>query len=67
MKYSFPEHPGWVFEVDELSIGVYVVRGVGELGQSVELKGFDEDKLLEECRRTATAQDLMIKQKREKR
>jgi hypothetical protein len=66
MKYTFPEHPGWVFELDELSIGFYVARGTGVLGQSVELKGYEPEKLLDECRRTAAIYDRMIRQKLEK-
>jgi hypothetical protein len=45
--------PGWTFEVEEISAGVYRVRGVDRAGRSVEQTGTDPDAVLEECRRWA--------------
>ncbi len=52
-KQTFPETPGWVFEVEEVSAGVYRVRGLQEGGRSVESTGTDLQSLLDECRRYA--------------
>jgi hypothetical protein len=53
MKRTFPELQGWTFEIDEVSPGVYEVRGVDEAGRSVEATGTDPGPLLESCRRSA--------------
>lgn len=52
-KKTFPELPGWTFEMDEVSAGVYRVRGVDEAGRSVESTGTDPDALLASCRSSA--------------
>lgn len=52
-KKTFPELPGWAFEVDEVSAGVYRVRGVDEAGRSVESTGTDPEALLASCRSSA--------------
>jgi hypothetical protein len=53
MTTTFPELHDWVFEVDEVSAGVFRVSGVDQAGRSVEATGTDPDALLEECRRSA--------------
>lgn len=45
--------PGWSFRVEEVSAGVYRVRGLDEAGHSVEATGTDPDDVMEECRRSA--------------
>jgi hypothetical protein len=50
---TFHELPDWVFEVDEVSAGVFHVRGVDHSGRSVEATGTDPDALLDDCRRSA--------------
>ena len=45
--------PGWSFEMDEVSAGVYRVRGVDRAGRSVEASGTDPDVLLEACKQAA--------------
>lgn len=44
---------GWTFDTEEVSAGVYRVRGVDEMGRSVEAIGIDPDALLEQCRKSA--------------
>jgi hypothetical protein len=53
MGITFKEIPGWNFEVDEVSAGVYKVSGKDELGRSVEMTGTDPDALLEESKKYA--------------
>ena len=50
---AFPELPGWMFNVDEVSAGVYRVRGVDEAGRSVEHTGTDPSTLLDNCKNSA--------------
>jgi hypothetical protein len=50
MKRTFPELPGWSFEVRERSAGVYEVVGVDASGRRVETVGTDDTALLKECR-----------------
>jgi hypothetical protein len=57
---TLPELPDWKFEIDEISAGVYRVRGVDKDGRSVEATGTDEDALLEECRRSASGMQGQI-------
>ena len=45
--------PGWTFKSEEVSMGVYRVRGVDAAGRSVEATGTDPDALLEDCKRSA--------------
>jgi hypothetical protein len=51
---TFPELPEWTFDIDEISAGVYRVRGVDNVGRSVEASGTDEDALLDECKKSAS-------------
>jgi len=53
MKKSFPDLPGWTFEVDEISAGVYQVVGRDEIGNNVRSKGIDLDKVISECKMKA--------------
>ncbi len=50
---SFPELPGWTFDVDEVSAGVFRVRGGDQAGRTVETRGVDPDAVLEECKNSA--------------
>lgn len=49
-KQTFPELPGWLFKVEEISAGVYRVNGVDELGRSVDVMGTDPEALLQDCK-----------------
>ncbi len=53
LRRTFPELPDWTFEIDEVSAGVFRVRGVDEAGRSVEATGTDPDALLDECKESA--------------
>ena len=53
IRRTFVELPGWTFEIDEVSAGVYSVRGVDEVGRSVASTGTDPDTVLSECRQSA--------------
>lgn len=46
---TYPEIPSWEFSVEEVSAGVYWVKGCDSLGRSVETTGTDPEKLLSEC------------------
>ena len=61
---EFPDLPGWTFEVDEVSFGVYVVRGRYVSGGMMKKTGVDPDALFEECRFEALSALKLAKQKR---
>jgi hypothetical protein len=44
---------GWTFEIDEISVNVYRIRGIDESGRSVEKTGTDPDMLLTQCKADA--------------
>jgi len=54
---EFSELPGWIFDADEVSAGVYSAFGRDRDGHSVQAKGFDPDALIEKCRQSA--RDIM--------
>jgi hypothetical protein len=41
---------GWVFDIEEVSAGVYEIRGRGSDHRQVVLRGTDPDLLMQECR-----------------
>jgi hypothetical protein len=45
--------PGWTFQVEEVSAGVYSVTGKDRAGRAVEKKGIDPDVLIAECKQAA--------------
>jgi len=53
MILDFKELPDWLFEVEEVSIGVYRISGRDRAGRSVEATGIDPDNLLERCKSDA--------------
>ncbi|HEV3189822.1 MAG TPA: hypothetical protein VGY54_04955 [Polyangiaceae bacterium] len=53
MKKVFDQLPGWSFEIDEVSAGVYEVTATDAQGHRVQAKGTDYDALLNECRVSA--------------
>jgi|GEM_PF-6222903 len=53
MYMNFDGLPGWTFQVDEVSAGVYVAVGKNESGPSIRVEGEDLDELLARCRRYA--------------
>lgn len=44
---------GWAFSVEEVSAGVYLVRGRDSQNRQVALTGTDADSLVRECRKQA--------------
>jgi hypothetical protein len=53
MKQSFPDVPGWTFDIEEVSANVYEVTGTDSVGHRVQMKGTDPDALLEDARKSA--------------
>lgn len=53
MAREFPELPGWSFDVDEVSAGVYRACGRDRAGRNVEGTGLDPDALIEKCKQAA--------------
>jgi hypothetical protein len=53
IERKFPDLPDWTFEIDEISAGVYQVRGFDAEGRRVETTGTDPHALLDECRGAA--------------
>lgn len=49
MIKTFSDLPGWSFEIEEVSNGVYEVIGSDQEGHRVQAKGTDVDTLLQEC------------------
>lgn len=49
----FDELPNWVFEIEETSMGTYVVRGFWSDVLRIERQGHDVDALLGRCRSEA--------------
>ena len=54
---TFSDLPGWTFVVDEISVGVYRVRGTSSAGMIVELSGNDPEALLANCKLSAENAD----------
>ncbi len=57
---------GWSFNVEEVSAGVYRVRGADRSGRSVEATGTDPDALLEQCKRDAFRMSGQVDSQNEK-
>jgi hypothetical protein len=53
MSIEFPELPGWWFDANEISAGVYRAFGQDKNGRKVEATGLDPDALIEKCREAA--------------
>ena len=53
MAIEFSEIPGWSFDVDEISAGVFKAVGRGRAGQTVEATGVDPVMLMERCKQAA--------------
>ena len=57
MSIRFEELQGWVFEVREVSAGVYRATGSNRLGHRTIAEGLDPEVCLEECRSAALTID----------
>ena len=53
-ELEFPELPGWLFTVEEVSAGVYHARGTDRAGRSVETTRDGDDAAVQGCRQAAT-------------
>jgi len=53
LRRTYSDLPDWTFEIDEVSAGVYRVKGTDDAGRSVEATGTDPDVLLDDCKRSA--------------
>jgi hypothetical protein len=62
MARSFPELPGWLFDADEVSAGVYRAFGRDRAGRNVEASGVDPEALIEKCRQAAL--DIMAESRK---
>jgi hypothetical protein len=54
---QFDELPSWVFDVREVSAGVYRATGSDRLGHRTIVEGLDPEACLEECRSAALTID----------
>ncbi len=61
MPVHYPELPSWIFDVKEMSAGVYEVIAIHERGPRVQVKGTDPDALLAEARNAARELDQQIR------
>lgn len=52
-KLTFDDLPGWTFEADEISAGVYEATGTSEAGATVRSVDTDPDRAVDACRRAA--------------
>jgi hypothetical protein len=50
---EFKELPGWKFQADEISAGIYRGAGCDAEGRSIESIGTDPDAVIEKCRQSA--------------
>lgn len=50
MTTTYSETPGWRFFVEEVSMGIYQVKGTDGLGRTVERTGTDPNELLRQCK-----------------
>jgi len=53
MTRTFPELPGWSFDADEVSAGVFRAFGHDRAGRNVEATGLDPEALIDKCRQAA--------------
>ena len=53
MTRTYPDLPGWSFEIDEESAGVYQVVAKDARGRTIVRVATDPEFLIDECRREA--------------
>ncbi len=53
MAFKIDSLPGWIFDEDEVSPGVYRVHGTHSLGPTFDLKSIDEVDVEKEAQRAA--------------
>jgi hypothetical protein len=52
---TYPEHPGWTFQMQEVSAGVYEVSAISKNGRRISATGTDLNQLIEKCKADASA------------
>ena len=55
-KKTFTDLPGWEFDADEISAGIYKASGRDTRGHHVDATGTDPERLIEQC--VAAAREL---------
>jgi len=64
MKKKIATLPNWTFDIDEISAGVYELKGRNDLGCTVELSGIDPDDLIAKGISSAENMEQELKTKR---
>lgn len=59
MKHFFEDLPGWTFEIEEVSANVFELVGTDGSGRRVEMRGGDEEALLEDG--ISTVKSMLIR------
>ena len=62
MQREFPDLPGWHFDADEVSAGVYRAFGRDRFGRNVEATGLDPDELIEKCKKSAVQKETELRE-----
>ena len=55
MLRTYPDLPDWVYEIDEVSAGVYEVVAKDKSGHEISRSGIDVAAIIEDCKRQAAA------------
>ena len=64
MEKTFHDLPNWTFWIDEVSVGIYNVKGKDRVfGANLDLTGEDPDQLLREARQAASDMDRQTRRK----
>ena len=50
MRGDVDEFPSWIFDLDEVSAGVYRIHAQDVAGRSIEMTGTDPGALTEDCK-----------------
>jgi len=50
MRKTFPDLPGWSFDLDEISANVYEAIGTDKHGHRVSYTGTDLEEILNQCK-----------------
>ncbi len=63
MRETAQQLPDWIFEIQEVSAGCYLVSGKHKLGSRIEISGIDPDKLLSKVKIDARQMEAEIHKK----
>lgn len=56
---SFTDLPGWIFEIAEVSAGLFKVTGTDVHGRRVEASGIDDESVLNDCKKFAVSVSVL--------